>query len=111
MTYHLQILPRAEADVEHIYRWIEERSPEGAWNWYSAFEEAARALLINPLGYSMAQENDFVDYELRQFLFKTRHGRIYRGVYVVVDDAVRILRVRGPGQRDLQPDELTNNEQ
>jgi len=34
----------------------------------------------------------------RQFFFKTPHGRTYRGVFTVVDDEIRVLRVRGPGR-------------
>ncbi|MGH7200482.1 MAG: hypothetical protein ACREJB_07745, partial [Planctomycetaceae bacterium] len=73
-------------------------------------EEAARRLLTDPLGYGRAREDEFVDWELRQFLFKTPRGRTYRGVFTVVDDEVRILRVRGPSQRDLEPEELLDDE-
>ncbi len=42
----------------------------------------------------------------RPFFFKTPHGRTYRGVFTIVDDEIRVLRVRGPGQPSLEPDEL-----
>ena len=57
-------------------------------------------------GYGLAPEDEFTDAKLQQFLFKTRRGRTYRGVFVVVDNEVRILRIRGPGQPPLEADEL-----
>lgn len=107
----LRILPRAEADITHIYEWVFDRSPEGARRWYFAFEQAARAVVSNPLSYSLAREDEFVDYELRQFLFRTRRGRTYRGVYLVIGEELRLLRVRGAGQRDLDRDELADLDQ
>ena len=106
MTYRLKILPRAEADVQHIFNWLQERSPPGADAWCAAFEAAVERLPNSPQSHSLAHENDFVDFEVRNFLFKTRRGKKYRGVFTIVDDEIRILRVRGPGQRDLNPDEI-----
>lgn len=109
MTYRIRILPRAEADVDHIFTWLWDREPAGALRWYAAFEHAAGALPANPRGYSRAPEAELADPELRQFFFKTPRGRTYRRVFVIADDEIRILRVRGPGQRRLQPDELAND--
>jgi hypothetical protein len=63
-------------------------------------------LVRNPLAYGLAPENEYVDYELRQFFFKTRRGRTYRGVFTVVADEIRVLRIRGPGQALLRRDEI-----
>jgi len=106
MTYRLRILPRAEADIEHIFQWLQQRSRQGAAHWYTVFHEAAARLVTNPLGYELARENEFVAHEIRQILFKTPRGRTYRGLFTVTGDEVRLLRVRGPGQRDLQSDEI-----
>ncbi len=47
---------------------------------------------------------------LKQAFFRTRRGRSYRAVFVIVGDIVgdevRILRVRGPGQELIEPDEI-----
>jgi plasmid stabilization system protein ParE len=40
MTYTVVILARARRDVQQIYDWIAERSPEGAERWFASFEEA-----------------------------------------------------------------------
>ena len=106
MTLKLNIFPRAEKDAQHIFEWIRERSPDGAVRWWRAFEEAAKKASRSPLTHGLAPENGDVPYELRQFLFKTRRGRTYRGVFVVVEDEVRVLRVRGPGQPPLDSLEM-----
>ena len=106
MPYDVRILPRAEFDVQQIYNWIGERSPEGAHRWWLAFEEAIAGIKQQPSGFALALEAQWIDREIRQLLFKTAHGRYYRAIYVIVGNEVRILRVRGPGQPDLSADEL-----
>ena len=106
MGYAYRTLPRAELDAQQIYDWIRERSPDGAHRWWLAFEDACARLARNPLGYALAPEAESTRREIRQMLFKTSRGRYYRALYTVVNDEVRVLRVRGPGQPDLLPDEL-----
>ena len=106
MTFRVHILRRAERDAQQIFNWIAERSPDGAVRWWNAFESAVANLPENPTGHSFAPEDELTDYELRQFHFKTRAGRTYRGVFVVIGDEIKVLRVRGPGQPSLKPDEL-----
>jgi plasmid stabilization system protein ParE len=102
MSYRLRILRRAEADTRDIFDWIEARSPDGAQRWLTAFETAANRLLVNPLAWPLAPENDLVDYDVRHFAFKTRRGRKYRALYTIVEDEVRILHVRWGGQDTMQ---------
>jgi plasmid stabilization system protein ParE len=106
MAYTVRTLPRAEFDAQQIYDWIKEQSPQGAERWWWAFLDACDRLKQQPLSYALAPEAEWSDREVRQILFKTPRGRYYRALYVVVEDEVRVLRVRGPGQPDLQADEL-----
>jgi len=106
MSLTLRILPRAERDAQAIFEYIDARSPDGAMRWWHAFEKAAHELPKNPERYGFAPENHLSEFEVRQFLFKTPHGRTYRGVFVVIDNQVRVLRVRGPGQAKLRADEM-----
>jgi plasmid stabilization system protein ParE len=107
MTYVVRTLSRAAADAQQIYDWIKENSPEGALRWWTAFREASRSLSENPERHSLAAEAELSDTDIRQLLFKTRRGRLYRLLYVIGHGEVHILRVRGPGQPDLTPDELS----
>jgi plasmid stabilization system protein ParE len=106
VNYRLEIHPRAERDAQRIFDWLAARSPAGANRWWTAFRDAAARVLAQPNGYGLAPEAEQVEYELRQFLFKTRRGNTYRGLFVVVDVEVRLLRVRGPGQPPVEADEL-----
>ena len=98
MTFKKRLLAQAEAELREIFWWIKERSPDGAARWLAAFESATESTLRNPISQPIAPEDALVDYEVRHFVFKTRRGHRYRAVYTVVDDEVRILHIRGPGQ-------------
>lgn len=106
MTIGYRILPRAQEDAQYIFDYIKERSPQGAVDWWNAFENAVQNSLRDYVEYPLAPENEFVTYELRQVVFKTRAGRRYRFVFTMVDNEMRILRVRGPGQPGLTADEM-----
>lgn len=106
MAYTVRTLPRAEFDAQLIYDWIKERSPDGALRWWNEFLDACASLRRSPDRFALAIECQWDDRDIRQVLFKTRRGKYYRALFVVVDDEVRILRVRGPGQPDLLSDEL-----
>jgi len=106
MNFTLRILPRAERDAQAIFEYIHPRSADGAVRWWYAFEKAVNELPKNPERYGFAPENSLSQIDIRQFLFKTPQGRTYRGVFVVVESQVRVLRVRGPGQAKLSADEM-----
>ena len=83
MNYSVKILPRAEIDLAEMYAYIALRSPDGAEQWLEAFEAVIERLEANPFLYVLAKEDCHFDFELRQIVFKTRHGRAYRAVYRV----------------------------
>jgi hypothetical protein len=58
--------------------------------------------------YPAAHENQDLDLEVKQVLFKTKRGRIYRAVFHIDGADVLILRVRGPGQAPIAKDELAS---
>lgn len=98
MSYTLKILRRAATDVNQIHDWIAERSPGGAARWYAAFRHAATGLLLDPSSHALAAETEEFDFDIRERFFKTRRGNTYRILFTVVENEVRILRIRGPGQ-------------
>lgn len=108
MKYIVRPLRKAQQDVDAILAWLidVQKTPIGAAAWLDAYETAAKALTRNPDRHSLAPESGLLDYELRQFLFKTKKGRTYRGIFAIVENEVRILRVRGPGQAVVRPDDL-----
>lgn len=106
MTYRLLLLRRAERDLESIFTWIEQRSADGATRWLRSFRDAVENVVRFPDGCSLASEHELAVEGIRQFLFRTLRGSVYRAIFVIVGNEVRILRIRGPGQSDLTTDEL-----
>lgn len=107
MTYRVVVYRRARNDVRSIFDWLAERSWPGALRWRRAFDAAVERLRTNPLGFGRVEEaEDLIQRDLRQILFKTPYGRVYRAIFLVVGTEIRILRVRGPGQSPLADDDL-----
>ena len=100
MNFPVRVLRRADREVEATLHFIaeEQEAPEGAQKWYRAYEAALERLAKAAKTLPLAPEDEFVDYEVRQILFRTKTGRTYRGLFTVVGDEVRLLHVRGPGQ-------------
>jgi len=106
MSYETILLPRAEADVDSILSYIWERSRQGAAAWATRWTEVLAELEERPLSFGLAPESPSYAAEIRQVLFKTRRGRIYRALFTVVESKIYILHVRAPGQNLLRPEEL-----
>ena len=102
MSYRVTILDRARQDFDQIVAWIFERSPQGADRWIARFEETLARLEENPLAAPIAGESKELREEVRHILFRTRAGRTYRALFLVAGEEVRILRIRGPGQKSLR---------
>ena len=106
MTFRVKELRRAQADIHQIVHWLEERSPKGTRAWLNAYDDMLARLAKNADSLGPAQENDDCEFDVRQVLFKTRRGRVYRALFFIEGDEVFILRVRGPGQADVDPESL-----
>lgn len=106
MSFRVVLEPRAHQQFQQIARWLGERSPSGAEHWLDAFDDAIEQLERNADGCSLAPENSLVKREIRQTLFKTPRGRMYRMVFTIVESDVRVLAIRGPGQAPLKRRDL-----
>ena len=106
MSYAVHIAPKAWADADSIFAWIAARSSAGASRWYAAFLSAARELSSDPDRYGMAPESEVLRRPIRQRFFKTRRGRVDRLLFVVQQDEITILRIRGPGQPPVSAKEI-----
>lgn len=106
MKFCVKTLRKAEADIRSITKYIYERSPQGASAWLDAYRKARSRLETAADSCALADENEHFEIEVRQALFKTKLGRIYRMLFTIVGEEVRILRIRGPGQAPVFPEEL-----
>ncbi len=99
-------LPKAKQDKHSIFRWLYERSPAGAFTWLDAYDSLAERLKQDAATFGLAPESANCEFEVRQALFKTRRGRVYRALFLIEGTEVFILRVRGPGQAPVIPQEI-----
>lgn len=104
--FQTKIMDTAKGEYAAMLDYIAARSSRGATAWADAFDQALRKLKSNPLKCPLAPESADHARELRQFLFKTRKGQTYRGIFTVEDQLVYILHLRGPGQDLIEPHEL-----
>ena len=98
MIYNVVALRAAEADFNGMLEYIAARSKSGAAAWAKAFDQALAHLELNAATCPLAPENDYVSFDVREVLFKTRRGLIYRILFTIQERTVFILHVRGPGQ-------------
>jgi len=106
MRYFVRVQPQAQADADRILDWLAPQSPAGAQRWRAAFRLAAASLSNDPTRFALAPECKKLGTEVRQRLFKTRRGGSYRLLFMIVDDEVHVVRVRGPGQRPIHRGEI-----
>ena len=106
--FRVVLYPQARRDAEEILSWLNQRSPQGANRWYNRYLEMLQLLSERAAGCSLAPEAHKLNREVRQCLFKTRRGRVYRSLFVLKEDTVHVLAVRGAGEdlvafEDLDP--------
>ena len=106
MTFNVHELRRARGDIASIARWLADRSPRGARAWLDSYDDMVNRLKRQADSYALANEHENFDLDVRQVLFKTKRGRVYRALFLIDGQDVYILRVRGPGQAPVQPDDL-----
>ena len=99
MTFQVILLPTAEADVDTIFQYLHERSPAGARSWNERFLQVLDSLQKDPTIFGAAPENEhYVDWFIQQVVFKTRRGNPYRALFIVREQTVHVVYVRGFGQ-------------
>lgn len=109
MSFRVKVFRTAVREVDEILDWFirQQKAPTGAEAWYRAYNVALAKLREFADQQSLAPEDEFADFEVRQVLFKTRRGkRFYRLVFTIVDDQVRVMHVRAPGQDLIPPEKL-----
>jgi plasmid stabilization system protein ParE len=103
MTYSVHELPKAQTDIRCIFEWIRGHSPEGADAWLDAYDSLVERLRQDAAAFGEAYEKQYLEFDVRQVLFKTRRARVYRALFFIDGEDVYILRVRGPGQAPVAP--------
>jgi hypothetical protein len=100
MTFHVVMLRHAEQDLEAARRWAARHAPQTTDRWLHRFYQALQTLAENPDRCPIARENDRINIGLREFLFG-RKPNVFRVIFVVRANQVRILRIRRAQRRRL----------
>ena len=106
MSFVVRELLKAKQDKQSIFHWLHERSPTGAASWLGAYDDLLNRLKRDAHSFGEAPENQDCQFNVRQALFKTRRGRVYRALFFIEVEDVYILRVRGPGQAPVSPEDI-----
>ncbi len=102
MSHTLVIQARAKRDIHRIVTWIRKRSQTGSQRWLNALAKATNSILDQPSGLPFASELPLQELRVREKLFKTRRGLMYRILFLIDGDIVFVVRVRGSGQRPVR---------
>lgn len=105
MKCRVVIQQPAENDLEECYLWAAQYAPETAARGLNRFHAELERLADNPQQWPLAPENGKVKREIRQLLFG-RRPNIYRAIFTIDGDTVRVLRIRRASRRFLTKREL-----
>lgn len=105
MTYRVVLQRLATRDLQEAYQWAAKRAPLTAARWLDRFQESLQTLDHTPRRCSLARENGKVAVEVRELLFGKR-SYVFRVIFTVDQNVVRILRIRRGQRRPLTQSEL-----
>lgn len=105
VIYRVIVQRLARTDLKEAYDWAAKRAPQTAARWLDRFEQALQTLEQHPQRCPLARESKGVDVEVREFLFGKRPW-VFRSLFTIDGDSVRILRVRRAQRRPLSKSEL-----
>ena len=104
MSFRVQLTAEALRNQNEMADWIMQRSVAGALAWLDALDRVLRQVSTSPLSFPIAAEDEFSHQELRNALFGTRKGRVFRAIFFVDGDRVIVTHLRGPAQQALSYD-------
>ena len=105
MTLRVVLQRLAKDDLRAAYLWAASRAPAAAARWLQRFEKSLLTLENHPQRCPLARENRKCDVELREFHFGKR-PYVFRSIFTIDEDTVRILRIRRAQRRYLTRTEL-----
>ncbi len=106
MRYSVQVTRDAERELRIIIRWLRERSQSGAEAWLRRWAEVLDELSNSPESFGIAPEDEETEDCIQQAIFRTRKGLPYRALFLVREETVFVLHVRGSGQDRIAPEDL-----
>lgn len=105
MNYRVVITANAKANLRSYYLHAAQDAPLTAARWLSRFEAALATLATNPQRCGIAPEDEAADEVIRQFLLGKR-GRVFRALFTIAEDEVRVLHIRRAVMDTASPEDL-----
>ncbi|MFN7715895.1 MAG: type II toxin-antitoxin system RelE/ParE family toxin [Pseudanabaenaceae cyanobacterium] len=105
MEFQVKLTRSAEQQIELIYLWLKERSPEYADQWFRGVMNAIATLQDKPRQCSLIKENHSTSEEIRQLLYGKSRAK-YRIIFAIREDTAHILYVRHSAQLSINFDSL-----
>lgn len=100
MAYRVKLTPRAQKDVEELYRWVILRAPHQGAVWYNNLIDAIASLAEHPQRCPISPEGVKLLEEVRQLLYGRRP---YRILFWVKGKEVQVLHVRRGARKQWNP--------
>jgi plasmid stabilization system protein ParE len=106
MKYRVIVQPRALADLEAGYEYVALQNQPAATRWLNRFLTAIEDLSDFPERCSIARKSELVGQEIRQLIFGRRPG-VWRALFIIDSDAVRVLCIRHGARQDASAEDLS----
>lgn len=103
MAYRLRYTKTAADELNAATSWIAERAPDTAQRWFDGFVDLLATLCDQAEVHGVAPEDEHVEVEIRQIIYRTSSRRANRALYTIRGNEAVILGIRRPGQALLSP--------
>jgi plasmid stabilization system protein ParE len=105
MAYRVKFRPRAEQDLESLFRHLSQEAPLRGPQWVSGLEAAIYSLCELPERRLLVRRFSKPEVEIRQLLYG-RFPHVYRIYFTIEFDTVWILHIRHGARRSPKVGEL-----
>ena len=106
MIRRVIVQPPASRDIDDICTFLAGRcSATAVEAWYNGCMQAIRSLATNAERCSRARESARLGVDLRQLLYR-RHQSVHRLLFVIRDDAVRVVHIRHSARAEMTLEDL-----
>ena len=105
MTFQVRLQTAAMHDLDAAWQYAVSHAADAAARWLGRFKAALKTLEHNPERCPLAPESLKSTRQLREFLFGKRPF-VFRVIFTVDGDTVRILRICRAQRRLLTQDEI-----
>jgi plasmid stabilization system protein ParE len=105
MLYEVVLQRLAVKDLDLAYSWAAKNAPATALAWFERFQSAIRSLAHNPKRCIVAQESRRAGVEIRELHFG-RRPNVFRVLFLIDGQIVRVLRIRRAQRRRLTKREI-----